>query len=42
MAELVPTTTKKNIKKQPLMLEDGFTYQNVEKELLYKHTKMLL
>ena len=38
MAELVPTTTKSIIKNQPFMLEERFTYQNVEKELLYKHT----
>ena len=37
MAELVPTTTKKIIKNQPFMLEERFTYQNVE-ELLYKYT----
>ena len=39
MAELVPTTTKKIIKNQPFMLEERFTYQNVEKELLCKRTK---
>ena len=38
MAELVPTT-KKVIKNQPSMLEERFTYENVEKELLYKHTQ---
>ena len=39
MAELVPTTIKKIIKNQPFMLEERFTYQIVEKELLYKYTK---
>ena len=39
MAELVPTTTKNIIKNQPFMLEECFTYQNVDKEFLYKHTK---
>ena len=38
MAELVPTITKKNIKNQRFMLEECFTHQSVEKELLYKHT----
>ena len=39
MAELVPTTTIKIIKYQPFMLEECFTYQNVEKEFLCKCTK---
>ena len=39
MAELVPTATKKRLKKQPFMLEERFTYQNVQEELFYKHTK---
>ena len=30
---------KKNIKKLPFILEERFTYQNVKKELLYKHAK---
>ena len=30
---------KKNYKNQPFMLEECFTYQNVEKELLCKRTK---
>ena len=40
MAELVPTA-KKIIKNQLFMLEERFTYQNVDKELLYKHAKII-
>ena len=41
MAELVPTATKKIIKNQPFMLEERFTYQNVEKSYSINTQKII-